>query len=191
MAKRPGQKSAAAVAAEKARKQKLYRARKKAEREAETIELAAAEAGERADAATAAEAKATATAEANAKADDAAKARVEQERLADAATAAEKAKRVDGLAVALTAAFEAVTETTQYIFLDGARPHFGPARAAVLGDAWAPILEPHINEETASLIPLAVAAGLTSGQVTAWVREYRAAAPPAVSRATDDEGERE
>lgn len=104
-------------------------------------------------------------------------AEAEAARRLEAEYAAKLARTERLLVGAISGTVETLTEGIHLALLDGKKPHFGHERSQEVAKLWAPLIAPHINEDTAGRLPLVLAATATVGHVGAWAHAYRKAAP--------------
>lgn len=173
-AKKTASRKVSSKAADRARE---YRARKKAEREAdERNEREATEQTQRATEAESARIQQEQTIQESAEraTKDAAELSAKNEcEAAEKKLQAERAKQRDLLTKALAGTCEAIADVAKTVLVDVRAPGIGRERADNMAQLWAPVLEPHINEDTAKWLPVAMASGMTAHALTGWVGELR------------------
>lgn len=84
-----------------------------------------------------------------------------------------RAKLEAQLTDAIAGTAEAVAEGVQMLTLEQDGPHLGNRRARSIGEAWAPILAPYIEESGMQHLPLILASAGTTGALLQWAGEYR------------------
>lgn len=78
------------------------------------------------------------------------------------------------LANALSATVEGLCDGVAALkYRDVSVPRFGRARANTIGEAWAPILKPYIDESNAPMIQLCIATGFTANALIGFAAELK------------------
>lgn len=108
-----------------------------------------------------------------------AKADAERAQAAAMTAAAEKVareqldKKEDMVRDAIGGTVEAVADTVHLVWLDKHDPRIGEDRCKTIGELWAPIIAPYINEKTAKALLIVMASGGTASAFYGWAHEVQ------------------